>query len=124
MRSLVLATVSALALGIAGAGPVYAQGNAGATSPAPVTPSTAAPANPAQPAMPQASMGSGSQYRSSPYMANSSTSSRHSGAMHMTGSDIRQAQEQLKGEGPLPRQDRRQRRAEDAGGDPPIPKEK
>lgn len=99
MRSLVLATVSALALGIAGAGPVYAQGNAGATSPAPVTPSTAAPANPAQPAMPQASMGSGSQYRSSPYMANSSTSSRHSGAMHMTGSDIRQAQEQLKGEG-------------------------
>ncbi|MGH7064808.1 MAG: peptidoglycan-binding protein [Stellaceae bacterium] len=108
MRSLVLATVSALALGIAGAGPVYAQGNAGATSPAPATPSAMAPANPAQPAMPQAgtttqspqgSMSGGSRYGSSPYMANSGASSLHPGAMHATGSDIRQAQEQLKGEG-------------------------
>lgn len=98
MRSLVLATVSALALGIAGAGPVYAQGNAGATSPAPTT-----LASPAQPAMPQAgtaqspqgAMTSGGRYRTSPYMAESGAS----GAMHVTGSDIRQAQEQLKGEG-------------------------
>ncbi len=107
MRSLVLATVSALALGIAGAGPVYAQGNAGTTNPMAATPATAAQST-AAPAMPQAgattqspqgSMSSGSQYRSSPYMAHSGTSSRHSGAMHMTGSDIRQAQERLKGEG-------------------------
>ena len=109
MRSLVLATVSALALGIAGAGPVYAQGNAGTTSPMAAAPATgrrrtdrAAPAMPqagTTTQSPQGSMSSGSQYRSSPYMAHSGTSSRHSGAMHMTGSDIRQAQERLKGEG-------------------------
>lgn len=107
MRSLVLATVSALALGIAGAGPVYAQGNAGTTSPAPAAPAATAPANPAPPMpqagtatpSPQGAMTSGSRYRTSPYMAKSGASSRHSGAMHATGSYIRQAQEQLKGEG-------------------------
>jgi peptidoglycan hydrolase-like protein with peptidoglycan-binding domain len=109
MRNLVLATVSVVALGLAA--PVYAQGNTGTSTanPATATPSTTAPANPsAQPTEPQTgattestqgAMSGGSQYGTSPYMANSGSTAAPSGAMHLTRSDVRQAQQQLKAEG-------------------------
>ena len=55
MRTLILATVSAIALGIAGAGPLYAQNmnNAPSTNPAPAAEQTPSPGT-MQPATPQA----------------------------------------------------------------------
>jgi peptidoglycan hydrolase-like protein with peptidoglycan-binding domain len=115
MRNLVLATVSALALGIAGAGPLYAQGNTGTANPAPANPAATAPANPtAEPTTPQTgatneatpgSMSTGSmssssnQYGTTPYMTHGAASSRHQGAARVTRSDIRQAQEKLRQDG-------------------------
>jgi peptidoglycan hydrolase-like protein with peptidoglycan-binding domain len=107
MRNLVLATVSVVALGLAA--PVYAQGNTSTANPATATPSTTAPANPAaQPTEPQTGAATestqgatngGGQYGTSPYMANSGSTAAPSGAMHLTRSDVRQAQQQLKAEG-------------------------
>lgn len=117
MRNLVLATVSVLALGIAGAGPLYAQGNTGTANPAPATPSATAPANPAaepttgasnesatgqtgaDTATTPGSMSSSNQYGTTPYMTHGKTSSWHQGAARATRSDVRQAQEKLRQDG-------------------------
>lgn len=100
MRSLVFATVSAVALGLAVPG--YAQSDAGTANPATAAPAPTTPANPAtMPATPQSGTDTQSTqgatngsnpYGTSPYTANS-------GAMQGTGSDVRQAQERLQAEG-------------------------
>lgn len=110
MRTLILATVSAIALGIAGAAPSYAQNTAtptpGSTITQPATPpgATATPpaansgatlgAAAAQPATP--SLGSSSQY-SKPYMANASAPGMTAG--RVTRGEVRQVQEKLRGDG-------------------------
>lgn len=113
MRTLILATVSAIALGIAGAAPSYAQNAAsspGTTATPPATTSGATTLKPAtgadQSSMPQTgaaaappatpSLGSNSQYNK-PYMANTSPSATSAG--QVTRSEVRQAQQKLRGEG-------------------------
>jgi peptidoglycan hydrolase-like protein with peptidoglycan-binding domain len=101
MREKILATVSAMALGIAGAGPIFAQSNA--TTPTPAAPSTTAPATgTTMPAMPQAGTAaqpttpsaSGSTDANQPYAAGATPSMP--AAANFTQSDIRQAQEKLR----------------------------
>jgi hypothetical protein len=117
MRTLILATASAIALGLAGAGPIYAQSNTmtpgtmtpGATSPGATT--TTQPAAPAatsgatQSSMPQAgaasqpaapSMSNGSQ-ANQPYMAGTTPS--RPASWHATRNDVRHVQAKLRSEG-------------------------
>ena len=105
MRNLILATASAIALGIAGASPIYAQNANTGTAPDAGSPAAQTPATRAtQPAMPQAgntiqqtppSM-SGSQ-SSSPDMASGSQSATDWG--RLSRNDIEQIQQKLKQEG-------------------------
>ncbi len=107
MRGKILATVSVIALGIAGAGPIFAQSNA--TTPTPAAPSTTAPSTgTTMPAMPQAGTAaqpsattqpttpsaSGSTDANQPYAAGATPSMP--AAANFTQSDIRQAQEKLR----------------------------
>ncbi len=111
MRTLILTTVSAVALGIAGFAPSYAAQNTAATPGSTVTQPVATPgATTPQPAatgatqssMPQAGaaatqpLGSSSQYNK-PYMANSSPSG--TAAARVTRSEVRQVEQKLRGEG-------------------------
>lgn len=98
MRKLILATASAIALGIAGAGPLYAQnmnntpsGNPTAAPSAAESPSTGT----MQPATSQT--GSAMQQSSNPNMA--STAQPGTDWPHVTRSDVQQIQEKLKAEG-------------------------
>ncbi len=105
MRRLILATVSMVALGIAGAGPIYAAGGAmpSATPAAPSTPppnGAMAPATGAQSSMPQAGAGQpampapgGNGSPGQPNMAGAAPA--ETGAT-MSRSEIRQAQQQLR----------------------------
>jgi peptidoglycan hydrolase-like protein with peptidoglycan-binding domain len=112
MRKLTLATVSAIALGIAGAGPLYAADN-GAANPAPTTQTPASGAM--QPATPQAgdtmqqaspqagassqqtpSMSGNNQYNN-PDQASASQSSPPWG--RMSQADVRQMQQKLQQDG-------------------------
>ncbi|HEY3909592.1 MAG TPA: peptidoglycan-binding protein [Stellaceae bacterium] len=105
MRTLFLATASAIALGLAGVAPGYAAQNP-ETNPGPAVTQPATPATPnAQSAMPQtgdtgsqpatSTMGSSAQ-SNEPATANPSTSMN---AAQATPSEVRQAQEKLRGEG-------------------------
>jgi peptidoglycan hydrolase-like protein with peptidoglycan-binding domain len=103
MRTLILATASAIALGLAGVAPTYAA-DTNATPPAPAaSPATATPATgAAQPSMPQTgattqpatpSANTSSQFNH-PYMAD--TSASNSTSWHATRSDVRRIQEKLR----------------------------
>ncbi|HUC12645.1 MAG TPA: peptidoglycan-binding domain-containing protein [Stellaceae bacterium] len=102
MRKLTLAAVSAIALGIAGAGPLYAQtaNTSPGVNPAPATtttnPTAAAPASPtgvAQPAMPQAETSTPGTMGS----MNNMGTSEHFG--RLSRADIKQIQSELQREG-------------------------
>jgi peptidoglycan hydrolase-like protein with peptidoglycan-binding domain len=106
MRTLILATVSAIALGIAGAGPLYAQNanNApaapsAANSPVGAPPSSTAPpaaAAPAQPTMPEANANANSEQ--TPSMAgNESSGAEWHG--RLSRDEIKQLQSNLKQDG-------------------------
>lgn len=107
MRGKLLATISVIALGIAGASPSFAQSNA--TTPTPAAPAATAPATgTTMPAMPQAGTtaepgattqpaspsASGSTDTNQPYAAGTTPSAP--AAANFTKSDIRQAQEKLR----------------------------
>jgi peptidoglycan hydrolase-like protein with peptidoglycan-binding domain len=105
MRTLILATVSAIALGIAGAGPLYAQNannspatpNA-ATSPAEAPPSAASPAAaaPTQPGMPEANANANTEQ--TPSMAgNGPSGTEWSG--RLSRDEIKQIQSNLQQDG-------------------------
>jgi peptidoglycan hydrolase-like protein with peptidoglycan-binding domain len=117
MRKLILATVSAVALGIAGAGPLYAADNNAAANPAPAdttatpTPSTGTmqPATPqASDTMQQTSPQAGASAQQTPSMSGNTQSnspdltstSPSSGDMgRMSQADVRQMQQKLQQEG-------------------------
>ena len=98
MRKLILASASAIALGIVGAGPLYAQntdtGTAGATSGAVQTPATEA----AQPVMPQ-----GQTAMPAPSAANEQSNANMPGTNgdwgRLSRADMQQVQEKLRGDG-------------------------
>ena len=106
MRTLILATVSAIALGIAGAGPLYAQNmnNAPSTNPAPAAEQTPS-AGTMQPASPQAGNAmqqtspsmSGNNLSNNPGMASAAQSSTD--WPRVSRNDIEQIQQKLKAEG-------------------------
>jgi peptidoglycan hydrolase-like protein with peptidoglycan-binding domain len=108
MKRTILATASVIALGLAGASPIYAAGN-DTMSPTPAAPSTAAPATgTATPAMPRAGAttqpttttqpampsANGSTNFNQPYAA--STTSTGNAIANASRGDIRQAQEKLR----------------------------
>lgn len=111
MRRLILTTASVIALGIAGAGPIYAAGD-NMTNPAPTDPSTAAPASgamaPATGAATGAAPSSMPQAGASQPATPSPNGNANPGQPDMTGaapagagaamsrSEIRQAQQQLR----------------------------
>lgn len=116
MRTLILATVSAIALGIAGAGPLYAAGN-DASNPAPAAPSAAQtpssdvmqPATPhagdtmqqttpqAGASMPQTPSMSGNNQNNNADQASTAQSSGDWG--RMSQADVQQMQQKLQQEG-------------------------
>lgn len=103
MRTLILATVSAVALGFAGIAPGFAAQNT-ETMPGPAVTQPAAPASPNQnPTMPQNRTTAGQSATEPSSQANaagmSSTPESGTTAMQATPSEIRQAQEKLQDEG-------------------------
>jgi hypothetical protein len=113
MRTLILATASAIALGIAGAGPLYAQ-TATTGAPAATTPETAPNPAAAQPTAPQTGTGTeqgtpstantGNETQT-PTMAGTQTHRMsqagwgHHGWMHTSRNDVRQIQDRLRTDG-------------------------
>jgi hypothetical protein len=113
MRTLILATASAIALGIAGAGPLYAQ-TANTGAPAPTAPATAPNPTAEQPTAPQTGTGmeqgmpssasSGNQAQN-PAMAGTQTHRLsqngwgHHAWMHTSRNDVRQIQDRLRADG-------------------------
>jgi hypothetical protein len=113
MRTLIFATASAIALGIAGAGPLHAQ-PATTANPAPSAPATEPNAAVAQPTAPQIGTGteqgmpsaatSGTETQN-PAMTGtqmprmSQTGGGHHGWMHTSRNDVRQIQDRLHADG-------------------------
>jgi peptidoglycan hydrolase-like protein with peptidoglycan-binding domain len=98
MRTLILATASAIALGIAAASPLYAADNT-AGSPAAQTPAggTMQPAAPQAGAMQQTPSMSGNSQNNSPDMASASQSSMD--WPRVTSADVQQVQQKLQQDG-------------------------
>lgn len=104
MRTLILATASAIALGIAGASPLYAADNTAGT-PASAAPSAAQtptsgtmqPATPQAGAMQQTPSMSGTNQNTSPDMASASQSSID--WPRVTSADVQQVQQKLQQDG-------------------------
>lgn len=109
MRTLILATVSAIALGLGGAGPLYAQNmnNAPPTNPAPAAeqtpsagtmqPATPQAANPAQPSNPGMTSSSQDMANSGQEMGNTGLS--HANWGRMSRADVKELQQKLQQEG-------------------------